>query len=230
MKNNPPIVSSKGDCFMARRKTGSNLVATIGMILALLVSVSQVSFAATSQSGKTGLILAPSADTLGQGSFVIGYTRLGLSDCVYMGAGIIPNLEIGLGSKGFKGGATVYPMAKLRLLGEARDVPAVSIGLEGQALYVAASKRLTTSGPRAHVGFGTGRFNGIFVGVDHVLNPVTISSGAGPKAPITTLIGEYVGGEFNIGARFDFTKGLSLSVGLLDTSHLSAGISFTAKF
>lgn len=215
---------------MARRKTRSNFVATVGIVLALLISVSQVSFAATAQSGKTGLLLAPSADTLGQGSFVIGYSRLGLGNCVYIGAGIIPNLEIGLGSKGFWDGATVYPMAKLRLLGETSNAPAVSIGLEGQALYVAASKRLMTSGPRAHIGFGTGRFNGIFVGFDHVLNPVTISSGTGPQAPTTTVIGEYVGGEFNIGARFDFAKGLSLSIGLLDTGHLSAGVSFTTKF
>ncbi|NLA06225.1 MAG: hypothetical protein GX872_01175, partial [Firmicutes bacterium] len=65
---------------MARRKTRSNFVATVGIVLALLISVSQVSFAATSQSGKTGLLLAPSADTLGQGSFVIGYSRLGLGN------------------------------------------------------------------------------------------------------------------------------------------------------
>lgn len=215
---------------MVRRVTVSNLVATMVMILALLVSVSQISFAATSQLGETGLLMAPSADTLGQGSFVIGYSRLGLTDCVYVGAGIIPNLEVGLGSKGFRDGATVYPMLKLRLLGEAQDVPAVAVGLEGQALYVAASKRLMSSGPRAHVGFGTGRFNGIFVGVDHILNPVTISSGTGFQAPITTVMGEYVGGKFNIGARFDFSKGLSFSIGLLDTSHVSAGVSFTTKF
>jgi len=60
-------------------------------------------------------------------------------------------------------------MLKLRLLGEAQDVPAVAVGLEGQALYVAASKRLNVIRPQSHVGFGTGRFNGIFVGVDHIL-------------------------------------------------------------
>lgn len=215
---------------MRRRITTLSLLAITGMILSLLVSVSQPAFAATSQSGKSGLLLAPSADTLGQGSFVVGYGRLGLTDCVYISAGIIPNLEVGLGSKGIGGGAALYPMLKFRLLGEAVDLPAVALGLEGQGLYVAASKRLMASGPRAHLGFGTGMFNGIFVGVDHVLNPVTISSGSGFQPPITTVMGEYVGGAFNIGARFDFTKGLSFSIGLLDTSRLSAGVSFTTKF
>lgn len=215
---------------MRKKITSLSLVAIASIILALLVSVSQLTFAATSQPGETGLLLAPSADTLGQGSFVIGYSRLGLTDCVYICAGVIPNLEVGLGSKGFREGATIYPILKFRLLGEAVDLPAVAVGLEGQALYVAASKRLMSSGPRAHLGFGTGRLNGIFVGVDHVLNPVTISSGSGFQAPITTAIGEYVGGAFNIGARFDFPKGLSFSIGLLDTSRLSAGVSFTTKF
>ncbi len=215
---------------MVRRITRLNLMAITGMVLVLLVSMSHVSFAATAQQGVTGLLLAPSADTLGQGSFAIGYSRLGIRDCVYIGAGIMPNLEVGLGSRGFKDGATVYPMLKLRLLGEAADMPAVAIGLEGQALYVAASKRLMSSGPRAHVGFGTGRLNGIFIGVDHVLNPVTISGGTGFQAPITTVMGEYVGGSFNIGARFEFSKGLSFSIGLLDTNYLSAGVSLTTKF
>ncbi|NLB74530.1 MAG: YjbH domain-containing protein [Firmicutes bacterium] len=215
---------------MGRKITTSSLVAIASIILALLVSVSQLTFAATSQSGKTGLLLAPSADTLGQGSFVIGYSRLGLTDCVYINAGVIPNLEVGLGSRSTRNGATIYPMLKFRLLGEAVDLPAVALGLEGQALYVAASKRLMPSGPRAHLGFGTGRFNGIFVAVDHVLNPVTISSGSEFRAPLTTVMGEYVGGEFNIGARFDFSKGLSISIGLLDTSRLSAGVSFTTSF
>lgn len=215
---------------MAGKTTHRSLAAIASMVLALLVSISYISFAATAQLGETGLLLAPSADTLGEGSLSIGYSRLGLSDCVYIGAGIMPGLEAGLGSRGFGGGASVYPMLKLRLVGEAVDLPAVAVGIEGQALYVAASKRLMASGPRAHLGFGTGRFNGIFVGVDHVLNPVTISTGTGFQAPITTVIGEYVGGEFNIGARFDFAKGLSVSIGLLDTTHLSAGVSFTTKF
>ncbi|NLB74356.1 MAG: YjbH domain-containing protein [Firmicutes bacterium] len=215
---------------MGRKITTSSLATIASIILALIVSVSQLAFAATSQSGKSGLLLAPSADTLGQGSFAIGYSRLGLTDCVYISAGVIPNLEVGLGSRGFSDGATIYPMLKFRLMGEAVDLPAVAVGLEGQALYVAASKRLMASGPRAHLGFGTGRFNGIFVGVDHILNPVTISSGSGFQAPLTTVMGEYVGGAFNIGARFDFPKGLSFSIGLLDTSRLSAGVSFTTKF
>jgi hypothetical protein len=215
---------------MGRKITTSSLATIASIILALIVSVSQLAFAATSQSGKSGLLLAPSADTLGQGSFAIGYSRLGLTDCVYISAGVIHNLEVGLGSRGFSDGATIYPMLKFRLMGEAVDLPAVAVGLEGQALYVAASKRLMASGPRAHLGFGTGRFNGIFVGVDHILNPVTISSGSGFQAPLTTVMGEYVGGAFNIGARFDFPKGLSFSIGLLDTSRLSAGVSFTTKF
>lgn len=215
---------------MGRKITTSSLATIASIILALIVSVSQLAFAATSQSGKSGLLLAPSADTLGQGSFAIGYSRLGLTDCVYISAGVIPNLEVGLGSRGFSDGATIYSMLKFRLMGEAVDLPAVAVGLEGQALYVAASKRLMASGPRAHLGFGTGRFNGIFVGVDHILNPVTISSGSGFQAPLTTVMGEYVGGAFNIGARFDFPKGLSFSIGLLDTSRLSAGVSFTTKF
>ncbi|HOB88578.1 MAG: YjbH domain-containing protein [Bacillota bacterium] len=215
---------------MERRICKSRILAGVVIMLALFLSVSQPAFAAPSQSGKSGLLLAPSADTLGQGSLAIGYSRLGLTDCVYINAGVIPNLEVGLGSRGFGFGAEVYPMLKFRLMGETADLPAVAVGLEGQALYLAASKRLLSSGPRAHLGFGTGKFSGVFIGLDHVLNPVTISSGSGIPVPVTTLMGEYVGGSFNIGARFEFPKGLSFSIGLLDTSRLSAGVSFTTSF
>lgn len=68
---------------MERRICKSRILAGVVIMLALFLSVSQPAFAAPSQSGKSGLLLAPSADTLGQGSLAIGYSRLGLTDCVY---------------------------------------------------------------------------------------------------------------------------------------------------
>ena len=130
---------------MERRICKSRILAVCNYAGALSQCIS-AGFAAPSQSGKSGLLLAPSADTLGQGSLAIGYSRLGLTDCVYINAGVIPNLEVGLGSRGFGFGAEVYPMLKFRLMGETADLPAVAVGLEGQALYLAASKRLLSSG------------------------------------------------------------------------------------
>lgn len=202
------------------------------ILLVLVATAGSLSHAATTYTGETGLVLAPSADTLGANYFTIGYGRLKLANIISIGVGLTPNLEIGVGSVGFNGGASAYPLLKLRLIGESRDMPAIAVGLEGQALYIAASKRLAARGPRVHVGFGAGRFEGLFAGVDQVLNPVSISGPGrkGAEFPTTTLIGEYVGGAFNLGARFDLSGGFDFNVALLDLNTLSAGLSFRVRF
>ncbi|MFZ5925576.1 MAG: hypothetical protein ACOYW4_10060 [Bacillota bacterium] len=202
----------------------------VTILLVLAATAAPVSHAATTYTGETGLLLAPSADTLGANYFTIGYGRLKLVNIISVGVGLTPNLEIGVGSAGFDGGASAYPLLKLRLIGESRDMPAIAVGLEDQALYIAASKRLATRGPRLHVGFGAGRFEGLFAGVDQVLNPVSISGRKGAGFPTTTLIGEYVGGSFNLGARFDLSGGFNFNIALLDLNTLSAGVSFRARF
>ncbi|MGE5593733.1 MAG: YjbH domain-containing protein [Betaproteobacteria bacterium] len=210
------------------RKTG--IAVTVALLLVAVAAAGPRSYASTTYTGETGLLLVPSADTLGANTINIGYGHLRLVNIVSVGVGLTPNLEVGIGSTGFSDGASVYPLLKLRLMGESRDMPAVAVGLEDNALYVAASKRLSSRGARVHVGFGSGRFDGLFAGVDLVLNPVAISGGGSSGFPVTTLMGEYVGGEFNVGARFDVANGLALDVGLLDMNALSAGVSFKLKF
>ncbi len=205
-------------------------VAVAAAVLLAVAAAGPAGHASTTYAGETGLLLAPSADTLGVNSLAITYGHLRLVNIVSVGVGLAPNLEIGVGSAGLEHGASAYPLLKLRLVGESRDMPAVAVGLEDQALYVAASKRLAARGARAHVGFGSGRFDGLFAGVDLVLNPVSISGGNASGFPVTTLMGEYVGGDFNVGARFDIARGLAVNVGLLDMSSLSAGVSFKMKF
>ncbi len=198
--------------------------------LAAIVALGATSLAATTYMGETGLLLAPSADTLGPGSFAIGYASLGLSNVVSFGMGLAPGLEVGVGSHGPSHDPSVYALLKLRLVGESGGVPALALGLEGEALYVSASKRLASRGPRVSAGFGTGRFDGLFLGLEHVLNPVVISSRSAARFPVTTLIGEYVGGELNVGARLDFGSGFGASVGLLGLNTVSAGVSFRSTF
>ncbi|MDI7247459.1 MAG: YjbH domain-containing protein [Bacillota bacterium] len=211
------------------RKTGIAL--TIAVLLVAAAVAGPRSYASTTYTGETGLLLAPSADTLGTNSLAITYGHLRLVNIVSVGVGLTPNFEIGVGSAGFgEGSGSAYPLLKLRLVGESRDMPAVAVGLEDKALYVAASKRLSARGARAHVGFGSGRFDGLFAGVDLVLNPVSISNGGASGFPVTTLMGEYVGGGFNVGARFDIARGLAVNLGLLDMDSLSAGVSFKMKF
>jgi hypothetical protein len=206
------------------------IAAAVALTLLVAAVAGPCGYASTTYTGETGLLLAPSADTLGANAFAITYGRLGLADVVSVGVGLTPNFELGVGSAGSGHGASVYPLLKLRLVGESSDMPAVAVGLEDEALYVAASKRLSARGARAHVGFGSGRFDGLFAGVDLVLNPVAISSGRSSGFPVTTVIGEYVGGSFNVGARFEVAKGLALSLGLLDLDTFSAGVSFKMKF
>ncbi len=212
------------------RKT--RIAITVAVLLVAAAIAGPRSYASTTYTGETGLLLAPSADTLGANTLAITYGHLELVNIVSVGVGLTPNLEIGVGSAGFGHGegASAYPLLKLRLMGESRDMPAVAVGLEDKALYVAASKRLSSRGARAHVGFGSGRFDGLFAGVDLVLNPVAISGGGASGLPVTTLIGEYVGGDFNVGARFDVARGLAVNLGLLDLDTLSAGVSFKMRF
>lgn len=210
------------------RKT--RIAITVAVLLVVAAAAGPRSYASTTYTGETGLLLAPSADTLGANTLAITYGHLDLVNIVSIGVGLTPNLEIGVGSAGFGDGASAYPLLKLRLMGESRDMPAVAVGIEDKALYVAASKRLSARGARAHVGFGSGRFDGLFAGVDLVLNPVAISGGGASGFPVTTLIGEYVGGDFNMGARFDIARGLEVNLGLLDLDTLSAGVSFKMRF
>ncbi|MGE5572211.1 MAG: YjbH domain-containing protein [Bacteroidota bacterium] len=210
------------------RKTG--IAVTIAVLLVAAAVAGPRSYASTTYTGETGLLLVPSADTLGTNSLAITYGHLRLVNIVSVGVGLTPNFEIGVGSAGFDEGASAYPLLKLRLVGESREMPAVAVGLEDEALYVAASKRLSARGARAHVGFGSGRFDGLFAGVDLVLNPVSVSSGGVSGFPVTTLMGEYVGGGFNVGARFDIARGLAVNLGILDMHSLSAGVSFKMKF
>ncbi|MGE5588688.1 MAG: hypothetical protein ACM3ZO_10830 [Clostridia bacterium] len=206
------------------------IAAAVALLLIAAAVAGPCGYASTTYTGETGLLLAPSADTLGANAFSITYGHLGVADIVSVGVGLTPNLELGVGSAGLGHGASVYPLLKLRLVGESRDMPAVAVGLEDQALYVAASKRLSARGARAHVGFGSGRFDGLFAGLDLVLNPVAISGRGASGFPVTTLIGEYVGGGFNVGARFDIARGLALSLGFLELDTFSAGVSFKTKF
>ncbi len=206
-------------------------IPTAASILLVVAAIAApVGYAAMTYTGQSGLLLAPSADTLAERYVAIGCARLNLASAISVGIGLAPNLEIGVGSIDPGHGPSVYPLLKLRLAGESRGMPALAVGLEGQALYVAASKRLADRGPRVHVGFGSGRFDGLFAGIEHVVNPVSISARDGAAFPTTTLVGECVGGDFNVGAKFDFAGGFGLNIGLLDMDTLSAGVSFRTKF
>lgn len=204
------------------------ILAVVAAALALIVAPAA---AAPAIGGPTGLFDVPTADVLRPNE--IGLSAHLISDVAVLGIGFAPvnDLEIGAGLVGFDGGYDAWPHLKIRLLAETADYPALAIGLNGSNVYVVGSKRIAGNALRAHFGVGTGKYDGPFLAIEKTLNPVSISTkGSASAGPVTTVIGEYVRHDFNIGIRFGFPNGMRIDLGFLGLDTLAGGISYTARF
>lgn len=187
--------------------------------------------AAPAIGGPTGLLDVPTADVLRLNEF--GLSAHLISDVAVLGVGFAPvsDLEIGAGVVSFRGGYDAWPHLKVRLLAESSQYPALAIGLNGSSVYIVGSKRVAGNSLRAHFGVGSGAYDGPFVAIEKTLNPVSVSSkGSASAGPVTTVIGEYVHRDFNIGIRFGFSGGMRIDLGFLGLDTLAAGVSYTARF
>jgi hypothetical protein len=189
----------------------------LGISCVLLLVAAPVS-AAPSINGSTGLIDIPSADVLREGEFSLGYYHLKDGGVGILNANVAPNLELGVaGFRYDRQDNKNYVNAKFSLAPETVFTPGLAIGIEDigntdkRSVYAVASKALPF-GFRMHLGTGSGRYNGVFAGLEKTLNPVRVITGNN-TFPATTLIAEYDGKHMNYGARMSITPGLKLDAG-----------------
>jgi hypothetical protein len=224
-------------------------VTSIGIICLLAaLSVGAVQ-AAPSVLGGSGLILIPDDVVLAPGGVNLAYhgiTDFGpggdMGSFFSANFGILPKLEVGA-TVISDGGSDVLINAKFRVMSEAAQRPAISIGVVDAAsqltndpsFYIVLSKSLTqtaedmrgeSSKPiRGHLGFGTGVFRTIFAGLDFTLAPKLSLMVEGISDS------DFGGGQINAGIRYAVTNNVRLDAGTIDFNDFTFGISYqTVKF
>ncbi|MGM0470899.1 MAG: hypothetical protein ACQEQI_01250 [Bacillota bacterium] len=214
-------------------KAKLNLI-IITLLLVLLVTP-QLEAATAFEGGYSGLIKVPTADVLAPNRATIGYQHLDDSDLALFNYGVYDNFELGLSNYWYDHSGKDDDLklnAKVQLLAEDQNHPAVALGVMNEDLYVAASRDLNYRGLRGHIGIGDDKLDGLFVGVSKTINPVRISTKKdnGFQMPVTTLMVEYLDHDLNLGAKFKLNSQFDLNVAVEDMDDLSAGINFNTKF
>ncbi|MFP4017396.1 MAG: hypothetical protein ACLFUI_10240 [Halanaerobiales bacterium] len=188
----------------------------------ILISVFTVNTAAIDK-----LITVPSAEITGGQGYILG-ELVGSSSRHFEGVynvntrvsvgGIISFIDNEETDLGF--------LLKGVLLEETEDGPMVSAGIRMKDLYLVTSKEIGM-GIRGHVGIGDGDIDGLFIGFNKVLNPLTISQGNNSTLPLMNLMGEYVNEQVNLGLRMTLQDNMKVDLGLLDFDELKLGIGYT---
>ncbi|NMB24751.1 MAG: YjbH domain-containing protein [Firmicutes bacterium] len=191
----------------------------------VLLTFSAGAVAGTTVLGPSGLIKVPTADALTAGELSFAYhleDERGVGSLAY---GLTDSIELGVYTK--REGTYLGPHAKALLIGETSNLPGVAVGLAHESFYMVASKRLPGAGLRGHVGVGTKAYDGLFIGVSKMLNPVTVDKGVkNTSMPTTLLAAEYLRGGFNIGAEVLLTPELRIKVAAEDLKHVILGVNF----
>lgn len=209
----------------------------IGLLtLVVMVSLMATPIANASTFGVNGLVTVPTANMLDSTELNLTYQHIGDGDLILGSYGLKDGLEIGGAAQwpnGLDDDGENYLLVKVNVLKEdANYMPEMSLGIVDRNLYLVASKSTNFYGIRAHFGVADKEMieDRVFVGINKVLNPVTISSGDGSfNVPTTTVALEYNDG-FNLGANFDFGSGISADLGVLDFDEFTFGINFKNKF
>lgn len=200
----------------------------------VIISIFSFFVQADSYLGPKGLLTIPTAAVARPGFYSLGASYTEKSIYANLKATFINNVELGIAGAINR---PLYGFFKWCLVEETSELPAVAVGATGSAFYGVVSKNLTNKGLKGHLGFGTGRYGGIFGGISLILNPVTVSP-AGTILPVVTIIGEFkdnsnlneIPAVFNIGSRLQFKHNLSVDIGLLNFNALSISACFTTKF
>jgi hypothetical protein len=190
--------------------------------------------------GATGLLLTPSAYTVGDRGisghayFTDPFNSFGVQ------AGITSRFEVGLtfldGDDEFGDDSEVILNAKAVLLRESFALPQISVGVMDAfdgldvdpSWYFVASKDLSRILPlsaRAHFGYGGGLFDndvfaGLEVGIGTPLDILPVSH------PSFSFLAEYANDDVNLGLRGRW-KGFAATIGLLDFDDFGFGVSYT---
>ena len=201
-------------------------------ILLFSLTVPGPAAAAPSLNGPTGLINTPSAEVVREGGFSLGYDRLQQGNALNFNLGIMKNIEIGLSTFEPEEGARLNRLnAKWNVIPETVVTPGLAVGVEdindrGQrSAYIVGSKALPL-GFRVHYGLGDGRYKGGFGGLEKTVNPLGVLTG-NHTFPATTLMAEYDGTDFNVGARLSLVSGVKIDAGWQDMKDFYVGFSIT---
>ncbi|HWR56406.1 MAG TPA: YjbH domain-containing protein [Negativicutes bacterium] len=202
-----------------------------GMLLFSLAA-SGTAAAAPSLNGPTGLINTPSADVVQNEDFSLGYNHLKQGEVLNFNIGIMKNVEMGISSFDPEAGSRQNRLnAKWNVIPETVVTPGLAVGVEdisdrGQrSAYIVGSKALPL-GVRVHYGLGDGRYDGVFGGIEKTINPLGVLTGDN-AFPATTLIAEYDGDDFNVGARLSLVSGVKIDAGWQDMKDFYVGFSIT---
>ncbi len=220
--------------------------------LAIAVIASSSALAIPSFRGYTGLVVIPTADALGQGAWNAGIffedVSSGTVNDIIANYGIAPGLEVGFDRFRWDDDSDAKTLinAKYAFLPETVGRPGVAAGVSDitdeleATVYVVGSKSLTSTlgtyngeiiTPRIHVGFGGGRFDGLFAGLSTYLgNRIQVMA-------------EWDSRNVQVGGRFRFTPGLTVHVAgfnltdrtnpdssARDNASFGAGVSYAFSF
>ena len=184
--------------------------------------------------GPTGMLLVPTAETLGLLQWDVGAANVWAdsepdTSAIYANVGLLPRLEVGFARlKAEEAGAETLLNAKFGVVGLAAKTALAVGGFDltdqiDRSFYVVASHELGAgiispkgrfTMPRLHVGVGGGRFDGIFGGLS-----VTV----GGKADV---MAEYDGEQVNLGVRWPLIPKVAVTAAALDgLGDLALGVS-----
>lgn len=174
--------------------------------------------------GPTGLLLTPTADTLGTLEFNLGATLINVDEdtnitALYGNVCVFPRLEIGATLLDADGSdAETFLNVKYRIIGLPGELTLAAGVFDvtdeiDQSVYAVLSHDIGAgiikpkgiiSRPRIHIGLGGGRYDGLFGG---------LSFQSGDK---TEVIAEYDSDNINLGLRYSPVSKLALTAAALD--------------
>ncbi len=208
------------------------------LVVLLLVAMGGSAWASASLLGPTGLILTPTAESLGTAQFNLGASAFFFEgadeNAIYGNAGLISGLEVGATRVKVEDvDAETLLNAKLRLpqplpVGLSLAVGVIDITDQVDSTpYLVASHTIGAglippvgplSNPQVHLGIASGIIDGLFGGVS-------------VNYDRTQLMAEYDGDNVNFGARFPLLDKLELQAAALDGfDDFAVGLTFTSPW
>ncbi len=213
---------------------------TVAAVIALALIWTSVGWAASSLLGPTGLLEIPTADVLGMTQFTVGITQVWADahedeTVAYANVGILPKLEVGFTHEDMQDADTETILnAKVRIFGPVPGEITLAGGVVDltdqidRSLYLVATHTLgaglvtefgQVTAPQLHVGLGGGRYDGLFAGLSTVV-----------KRKVT-LMAEYDGDDFNLGARMPVGPHLDATAAALNgMDDLALGLQFSSPW
>ena len=210
------------------KKNTGKIITVIMALMVLFFGIHSTGQAAVVNN----LIKVPTANIISNQGAVAGelYGDRGRFEAVYR---IDPQLEVGGEIYTARyGSSRAGFLARVLFARETSNSPAVAAGIRGRDLYATASKSLGY-GVSGHIGFGNDRFGGLYVGLNKVINPVSIeiteegeNKTGTSTLPTTNLMVEYINQEINFGARVNLKNTLYLDLGILDLDQFKVGLNY----